>query len=167
VPAGWARWSGKRISESEEDDVPNAPEKVFRRLLDFMLEKDMDAVADLWAAEGTAEFPFAAGDAPRRLTGREEVRGYLAGYPELLDVREVTALTVRPTEDADTAVIEWTAEGAAVRTGERYRLDYVVVLTVREERITVYRDYWSPLATARAAGRLPELIASLDRDDVS
>lgn len=82
-------------------------------------------------------------------------------------MREVAALTVRPTEDADTAVIEWTAEGRTVRTGERYRLDYVVVLTVRDDRITVYRDYWSPLATARAAGRLPELIASLDPDGAS
>ncbi|GAB3580949.1 nuclear transport factor 2 family protein [Amycolatopsis endophytica] len=147
--------------------MPSAPEKVFRRLLDLMLNKEMNAVADLWAEDGTAEFPFADGDAPRRLTGREEVRGYLAGYPELLDVREVAALTVWPTGDTDTAVVEWTAEGRAVRTGERYRLDYVVVLTVRDDLITVYRDYWSPLATARAAGRLPELIASLDRGDVS
>ncbi|MEV4089770.1 nuclear transport factor 2 family protein [Nonomuraea fuscirosea] len=147
--------------------MPSAPEKVFRRLLDLMLKKNMDAVADLWAADGIAEFPFAVGDAPRRLAGREEVRDYLAGYPELLDMREAAALTVRPTEDTDTAVIEWTAEGRTVRTGERYRLDYVVVLTVREERITVYRDYWSPLATARAAGRLPELIASLERDAAS
>jgi uncharacterized protein len=134
--------------------VPSAPEKVFRRLLDLMLNKEMDAVAELWAADGAAEFPFAAGDAPRRLTGREEVRGYLAGYPELLDMREVTAVST-------------SSVGRTVRTGERYRLDYVVMLTVRDEQITLYRDYWSPLATARAAGRLPELIASLDRDDVS
>lgn len=52
--------------------MPSAPEEVFRRLLDLMLKKEMDAVADLWAVDGTAEFPFAAGDAPRRLMGAKK-----------------------------------------------------------------------------------------------
>lgn len=140
--------------------MPSTPEETFRRLLELLPAKDMDAVADLWAEDGVAEFPFAAGTWPRRLAGREEIRGYLAGYPELVDVREIPEVTVHRTQRPDTAVVEFTATGRTVRTGEPYRLDYVVVITVRDGLITRYRDYWSPPAVAAAAGRQAELLDS-------
>ncbi len=65
--------------------MSSTPEEIFRRMIDLMLAKDMNAVADLWAPDGIAEFPFAAGSSPRVLRGREEVRAYLAHYPELMD----------------------------------------------------------------------------------
>jgi ketosteroid isomerase-like protein len=141
--------------------VPSTPEEIFRRLLDLLLSKDMDAVADLWSDDGVAEFPFATESSSRQLSGREEIRGYLAGYPEAMDVREIPEITVHHTRRPDTVVVEFTARGRTVRTGEPYRLDYVVVLTVRDGLITRYRDYWSPLAAASAAGTLPELLDSL------
>lgn len=134
--------------------MSSTPEKTFRRMTDLMLAKDMDAVADLWAPDGVAEFPFAAQGSPRMLSGREEVRAYLTRYPELMDMTEVAALTVRPTDQADTVVVEWTSAGRTVATSRPYRLDYIVVLTVRDGLITLYRDYWSPLAAAAAAGDL-------------
>jgi ketosteroid isomerase-like protein len=74
--------------------VPRTSEETFRRLLELLLAKEMDAVADLWAEDGTAEFPFAVGASPRRLSGREAVREYLAGYPDLMDVQEIPSVTV-------------------------------------------------------------------------
>ncbi|GHA69083.1 hypothetical protein GCM10010330_22820 [Streptomyces tendae] len=143
--------------------MTRTPAEIFRRMIDLMLAKDMNAVAELWAADGIAEFPFAAGNLPRVLRGREEVRAYLAHYPDLMDMKEVAALTVRPTDQADTVVVEWTATGLTVATSQPYRLDYVVVLTVRDGLIALYRDYWSPLSAAAAAGGLAGLIDSLGR----
>ncbi|MEV8248368.1 nuclear transport factor 2 family protein [Streptomyces rochei] len=140
---------------------PRTPEETFRRLLELLLAKDMDAVADLWAENGTAEFPFAEGASPRRLTGREAVRDYLAGYPDLMDVRAIPTLTVRHTDQPDTVVVEFTARGRTVATDEPYQLDYITVLTTHRGLITRYRDYWNPLAVASAAGTLPELLDSL------
>ncbi|MGW0792400.1 nuclear transport factor 2 family protein [Streptomyces sp. NPDC002911] len=130
-------------------------------MLELLLTKDMDAVADLWAEHGTAEFPFAASSSPQRLAGREEVRDYLAGYPELMDVRAIPAVTVHHTERPHTIVVEFTLHGRTVRTGESCRLDYATVITVRDGLITHYRDYWNPLAAASAAGTPPELLDSL------
>jgi ketosteroid isomerase-like protein len=141
--------------------MPRTAEETMRRLLDLMLAKDTDAVADLWAEDGTAEFPFAAGASPRRLVGREEVRGYLAGFPEVYDVREIPAITVHHTERPDTVVVEYHANGQSVRTGEPYRMDYIVVITVQDGLISRFRDYWNPLANATAVGALPELLDSL------
>ncbi|MGC0387528.1 nuclear transport factor 2 family protein [Streptomyces sp. SAI-129] len=143
--------------------VSSTPEEIFRRMIDLMLAKDMNAVADLWAPDGVAEFPFAAGSSPRVLRGREEVRDYLAHYPDLMDMKEVAALTVRPTEHTDTVVVEWTATGRTVATSQPYRLDYIVVLTAHDGLITLYRDYWSPLSAAAAAGGLAGLIDALER----
>ncbi|MEV2243200.1 nuclear transport factor 2 family protein [Streptomyces sp. NPDC049970] len=140
---------------------PHTCEETFHRLLKLLAAKDMDAVADLWAEFGTAEFPFAAGDSPRRLTGREAVREYLADYPDLMDVQAIAALTVHRTGRPDTIVAEFTAHGRTMATDEPYRLDYITVLTTRQGLITRYRDYWNPLAAASAAGKLPELLGSL------
>ncbi|WP_242893056.1 nuclear transport factor 2 family protein [Actinomadura litoris] len=138
--------------------MSRTPEETFRLLLDLLLAKDMDAVADLWARDGVGEFPFATGASPRRLAGREEVRAYLSGYPDRTDVRAIPAITVHRTERPDTIVVEFTADGRTVRTGEPYRLDYICVITVQDGLITCYRDYWNPLAAAAAAGALPELL---------
>lgn len=151
-------------NEFKESNEPGEPGEVFRRLLDLMLVKDMDAVAELWAQDGIAEFPFAVGSSPRRLSGREEIRGYLAHYPDLMDMREVVALSVRRTDDPNTGIVEWTSAGRTVRTSEPYRLDYIVVLTLRDGLITLYRDFWSPVAAAQAAGTLPELVEVLDEE---
>ncbi|WP_275005912.1 nuclear transport factor 2 family protein [Promicromonospora iranensis] len=142
--------------------MTSTPEGTFRRMTDLIRAGDMEAVAELWAPDGIAEFPFAAGSSPRRLQGRAEVRAYLAHYPELMEMTEVAALTVRPTDDPDTVVVEWTATGRTVATSQPYRLDYIVVLTVRDGLITLFRDYWSPLSAASAAGNLGDLIGSLE-----
>lgn len=143
---------------------PRTSEETFRRLLELLLAKDMDAVADLWAEDGTAEFPFAEGTSPSRLTGREAARGYLAGYPDLMDVQTIPTLTVRHTDQPDTIVVEFTADGRTVATDEPYQLDYITVVTTHEGLITRYRDYWNPLAAASAAGTLPELLGSLGEE---
>ena len=65
-----------------------------------------------------------------------------------MDVQEIPAVTVHHTERPDTIVVEFTGTGRTLRTGEPYRLDYIVVITARDGLITRYRDYWSPLATA-------------------
>ncbi|AEM85844.1 nuclear transport factor 2 family protein [Streptomyces violaceusniger] len=150
---------------STREEATSTPEATIRRMLDLMTAGDTDAAADLWADDGVAEFPFAAGTSPRRLTGRNGIRAYLARLPELMDIREIPSMTVYRTQRPDTLVVEFTGTGSTVRTGEPYRLDYIVVLTVQDGLITCYQDYWSPLATAAAAGTLPELLDALRPED--
>ncbi|APY90342.1 hypothetical protein A7J05_35980 [Streptomyces alfalfae] len=140
---------------------PRTSEETVRRLLELLLAKDMDAIADLWAKHGTAEFPFAAGVSPRQLTGREAIRNHLAGYADLMDVQVIQTVTVHRTDQPDTIVVEFTAHGRTVATDEPYQLDYITVLTTHLGLITRYRDYWNPLAAASAAGTLLELLGSL------
>jgi uncharacterized protein len=120
-----------------------------RELLDealrLLLAKDMAGFADLWATDGTMEFPFAPPGWPTRLDGRAAVHEYLRGYPDVYDIKAVTVHTAHETTDPEVIVVEFTVDGVLVQTGEPYQRRYITVLTVRDGHIADYRDYWSPL----------------------
>lgn len=143
--------------------MPRTPNEVFQRMLELLLAKNMDGVADLWAEDGTGEFPFAGPGAPAEVAGRERVRGYLAGYPDRMDVTGIPSAVVHHTRDPETIVAEFTAHGRTVCTGKPYEMRYIAVITVRDGLITRYRDYWSPVEAAVATGTLPDLVTALGR----
>lgn len=120
------------------------PSEVFDTAMDRLLAKDMSGFADLWAADGTMEFPFAPPSRPAGLKGREAVREYLRGYTEVYDVTSIEK-TVHETVDPEVIIVELLATGLQVRTGDPYRNRYISVITVRDGQIVEYRDYWSPL----------------------
>jgi ketosteroid isomerase-like protein len=139
--------------------VVNADELV-EHALELLLAKDMTAFAGLWAEHGVVEFPFAPSGYPQRVEGRAAVREYLRGYPDLLDVREITDRVLHRTVDPEVVVVEFEAAGVVVATGRPYRLRYIAVVTVRDGEIRHYRDYWNPLAAAEAMGSSEELNAA-------
>ncbi|MBP1821390.1 nuclear transport factor 2 family protein [Mycobacterium sp. OAE908] len=132
---------------------------VIDRLQAALLAHDMDAFADEWAADGTMTFPFAPPGWPR-LSGREEVRDYLAGYTDIVDVRGVSHQTRHETTDPDTIIVEWGVSGIAHATGRAYDIDYVAFVTVGADGIVAYRDYWNALAAGAALGSVDEMIAA-------
>ncbi|QVQ51280.1 nuclear transport factor 2 family protein [Spiractinospora alimapuensis] len=142
--------------------MDHATERVFRQMLGLFVAKDMDGMADLWAPDGTAAFPFAEAGAPTLLEGREAVRDYLVRYPDVYDTTGVSVARVHRTEDPETIIVELSSEGRAVRTGAAYRMDYVQVVTVQDGMIAEIRDYWSPVQVARAGGALEELRKGLE-----
>ncbi|MFD2416850.1 nuclear transport factor 2 family protein [Amycolatopsis pigmentata] len=121
------------------------PREVIDKALELLLAKDMSGFADLWAADGTMEFPFAPPGWPTRLDGREAVREYLRGYPDVFDVKGVVEQTVHETTDPEVIIAEVEVEGVEIPTGKSYRRRYISVITVRDGHIAAYRDYWSPL----------------------
>ncbi|QUH05370.1 nuclear transport factor 2 family protein [Saccharopolyspora erythraea] len=137
------------------------PTKVFDEALRLLLEKDMRAFTELFAADCVLEFPFAEAGSPTRLDSREALWEYLHDYPDRMDIREFPAVEVHRTLDPDTIIAEFTAHGRTVSTGGEYEMRYIAVITVRDGLITRYRDYWSPVMAARAAGELPALVSAL------
>jgi ketosteroid isomerase-like protein len=129
------------------------PSELLDKGLNLLLAKDMSGFADLWAVDGTMEFPFAPSGWPTRLDGREAVREYLRGYTDVYDIRGVTEKTVHETTDPEVIIAELEVAGVLVRTGQPYQSRYICVITVRDGQIAGYRDYWSPLGLADFTGR--------------
>jgi uncharacterized protein len=135
------------------------PRELVEHALKLLIAKDMSAFAGLWAKTGVLEFPFASPGYPQRLEGRAAVQEYLRGYPEIVDVREITEQAVHQSVDPEVVIVEFEAAGVVVATGAPYRLRYIAVITARDGEIQHYRDYWSPLAVAEAMGGVDELMA--------
>ncbi|OZE39987.1 MULTISPECIES: nuclear transport factor 2 family protein [unclassified Rhodococcus (in: high G+C Gram-positive bacteria)] len=140
------------------------PTDVVHTALQHLLAHDMTAFADLWAVDGVIVFPFAAPGYPRRVEGRAAIHEYMRGYPEILDIRNITSPTIHETADAEVVVVEFEAAGVVPSTGKPYELAYIAVITVRDGEITKYKDYWSPLAAAEALGSVDDVTAAFAGD---
>ncbi|MFI6858212.1 nuclear transport factor 2 family protein [Streptomyces sp. NPDC050416] len=123
-----------------------SPADLYRHSLRLLLDKDIDGWVGLWAEDGVMEFPFAPEGRPRRLEGREAVAGYMRHYPDHIDLHDFPALRIHRTTDPQTIVVEMRGVGRLVQTGAPFDMTYIAVVTVRNGRITSYRDYWNPLA---------------------
>ncbi|MBW4701648.1 nuclear transport factor 2 family protein [Micromonospora sp. RL09-050-HVF-A] len=133
-------------TDDQGTTVSNPSTALFHRAMHLLLAKDMPGFIALFADDGVMEFPFAPAGQPSRVTGRAAVHDYLIDYPEILDVREITEVTVHETTDPAVLVAEFTAGGVVVASDRPYRLRYIAVLTIRDGHIVHYRDYWNPQA---------------------
>lgn len=153
------------MTEQLSDDVRRErAHAAIDRLHAALLRHDMDAFADQWAEDGTMSFPFAPPGWPRP-KGREEVRGYLAGFTDRVDIRGIRHQTRHDTTDPATIIVEWGVTGVALTTGRPYEIDYVGVVTVGPDGIESYRDYWSALAAGTAMGSLDTFIKAFTEGD--
>ncbi len=138
------------------------PRLVVERLRRAIADKDMDAFARLFALDGVLEYVFAPPGSPKRLEGRQAIRTFLTASPaaaeiEIHDVRAV----VHESIDPDVVVAEIEHTGITRQTQAPYRLAAIGVIRLRDGEIAHYRDYMDPIGTARALGRLPQLLTGL------
>ncbi|MFF1724808.1 nuclear transport factor 2 family protein [Streptomyces sviceus] len=126
--------------------APTSPVDLYRHSLRLLLDKNIPAWVDLWAEDGLMEFPFAPAGRPQRLEGKEAVAAYMRPYPDHIDLHDFPDLRIHQTTDPQTIVVEMRGVGRLVQTGAPFDMTYIAVVTVRDGRITSYRDYWNPLA---------------------
>ncbi|QFU88191.1 nuclear transport factor 2 family protein [Amycolatopsis sp. YIM 10] len=139
--------------------MPRTARDLVDEALRRILAKDMTGFAELWAAGGVLEFPFAAAGYPDRIEGRDAVREYLRDYNDRILPERVVASEIHDVADADRVIAEFEVAGTIVASGQPYRMRYVAVITAKNGEIAHYRDYWSPLAAAEAMGGADELMA--------
>jgi uncharacterized protein len=135
----------------KEDAVSDhTPATVFTAATTAIMEGDVDAWLDRCRDDVVLEFPYAPPGRPSRVEGKHAVGEYLRAMPGQIAFERITDLVVHQTVDPDTAIIEWSAAGHVKATGAPYAMAYVVVLTLVDGLMAVYRDYWSPATLAAA-----------------
>jgi ketosteroid isomerase-like protein len=129
--------------------ISASPREVFDLLHERVRDDyDMDGQADLYAADGVLELPFARPGTPCRLQGREEILRFLkaAGQRALQAVRRIVRydpLLVHDTADPEVIVAEFDLHGEVSATGRTYRIPFVQVLRVCHDQIVSMRDYFA------------------------
>ncbi|MEO3888580.1 nuclear transport factor 2 family protein [Nonomuraea sp. B5E05] len=129
------------------------PKAILERAQRLFLAKDLNGFADMFAADGTHELPFAPPGVPKFLRGREEIRRYLTSITSTpLELTGFHGLYVHETGDPEVVVAEYEGHGRVVSSGKPYRMPYIQVLRARDGEIVTWRDYWSPLSGIQALG---------------
>jgi uncharacterized protein len=128
-------------------------------------QADMSGFTDLFALDAVFEYPFGFLGAPPILRGREEIRAHLVdsrrSLRSAIELTEMTSI-VHETTNPEVVVVEWQVAGTNLADGKAFRFDSGVgVITVRDGKITRYRDYTNQIGAATATGRLPQLAAAL------
>ncbi|MDJ0466418.1 nuclear transport factor 2 family protein [Streptomyces sp. H27-C3] len=128
-----------------------APADLYLHGLQLLLDKNLAAWVDLWDEDGILEFPFAPEGRPQRLEGKAAVAEYMRGYPGHIDLHDFPHVEIHQTVTPETIVVEMRGVGRLVETGGPFDMSYIAVVTVKNGRITGYRDYWNPLALENPA----------------
>lgn len=119
--------------------------------------------ADLFAEDGVLEYPFAAGEQPARIEGRQAIRDHFGARltSRSLFEQDRCDAVVHQTTDPEVVVMQIEHAGTSRLTGRPYRLPAIGVVRVRDGEIVLYQDYMDAVALALALRRTEQLVSAL------
>jgi uncharacterized protein len=106
---------------------------------------------DLLADDVVFEFIITVPDYPRRIEGRDNLVELYRGYRNAFFLDRCFDLRTHRADDS-TVTLEYASEGRAVATGRPYSNRYISVVTIKDRKITHWRDYLDPLRVFAALG---------------
>ncbi len=125
------------------------PAQVLERRRELLLNQDTEGFADLFAADGAIELPFAGPDLPPRLDGQQAIRDFsnrAAASPLRID--DLVAL--HHTSDPEVVIVELLSRVTLATTDRRLAVRSIQVFRIRYGKIVLFRDYFNPNGLADA-----------------
>ena len=107
---------------------------------------------DLLADDVVFEYVVSEPGYPRRVEGRQNVIDLYSSYDDYMTVHTADSLRVYRDPEASVVVIEYEVHGESVQTGRPYNNRFVSIVTVKDRKVTHWRDYLDPIAVFDAAG---------------
>ena len=126
-----------------------SPREVVDRALQLVLDYDLNGYLELFAPNGSLEFPFAPPGLPARMKGRDQIGAALlplweqaweAGWRST----GYSPVVVHQTANPEVVIAEFDLYGEVATTKETFQLAFIHVYRVRDGRIVSLRDYWNP-----------------------
>ena len=129
------------------------PAQVLERRRELVLNLDAEGFADLFAADGVIEIPFAGPDLPARIDGQQAIRDYSRRIATAaLRIDGLDTVAVHHTDDPEVLIVELVARGTIVTTGHAITARSIQIFRIRDGKILLFRDYANPNALAEALG---------------
>ena len=107
---------------------------------------------DLLADDVVFEYVISVPGYPQRVEGRQNVIDLYFDYDSFMTVRSADNLRVYRDPAASVAVLEYEVHGESVQTGRTYDNRFVSIVTIKDGKVTRWRDYLDPVAVFDAAG---------------
>jgi ketosteroid isomerase-like protein len=109
---------------------------------------------DLLADDVIVEYVITVRGYPRRVEGRQAVIDLYRGYDDYMTVRTADNLRVYRDPEASVAVLEYEVHGESAVTGRPYDNRFASIITVKDGKVTRWRDYLDPSRSLTPAGGL-------------
>jgi ketosteroid isomerase-like protein len=107
---------------------------------------------DMLADDVVFEYVISVPGYPKRIEGRQNIIDLYSDYGSYMNVRSADNLAVYRDPAASVVVLEYAVHGQSVQTGRPYENRFVSIVTIRNRRVTWWRDYLDPVAVFDAAG---------------
>jgi ketosteroid isomerase-like protein len=107
---------------------------------------------DLLADDVVVEYVISVPGYPRRVEGRQGVIDLYRGYDDYMTVHAADNLRVYRDTEASVVVLEYEVHGKSVGTGRPYHNRFASIITVKDAKVTHWRDYLDPIAVFEASG---------------
>jgi uncharacterized protein len=107
---------------------------------------------DLLAEDVVFEYVVSVPGYPRRVQGRQNIIDLYSDYDSFMNVQSADNLRVYRDPAASVMVLEYEVHGESVQTGSPYDNRFVSIVTIKDGKVTLWRDYLDPVAVFDAAG---------------
>ena len=107
---------------------------------------------DLLADDVVVEYVISVPGYPRRVEGRQAVIDLYSGYDDYMTVHTADNLRVYRDPEASVTVLEYEVHGESALTGLPYNNRFASIITVKDRKVTQWRDYLDPIAVFDASG---------------
>lgn len=107
---------------------------------------------DLLAEDVVFEYVISVPGYPRRVKGRQKVIDLYSDYDSYMTVRSADHLRVYRDLAASVVVLEYEVHGESTQTGRPYNNRFVSIVTVKNGKVTKWRDYLDPIAVFDSSG---------------
>ncbi len=104
-----------------------------------------DHFFELLADDVVFEYVITVPDYPRRVIGRDNIVELYRGYGSTFFLDRCYDLRVHRSDSTSTVVLEYASEGKVVATDYPYGNRYISVITLRDYKVSHWRDYLDPL----------------------
>jgi uncharacterized protein len=107
---------------------------------------------DMMADDVVFEYVISVPGYPTRVEGRQHIVDLYSDYDSYMKVSSADNLRVYRDPTESVVVLEYEVHGKSVQTGRPYDNRFVSVVTIRNKKVTWWRDYLDPVAVFDAAG---------------
>jgi ketosteroid isomerase-like protein len=107
---------------------------------------------DLLADDVVFEYVISVPGYPKRVEGRRNIIDLYSGYDAFITVGGADSLRVYRDPKESVVVLEYEVHGESVQTGRPYNNRFVSIVTIKNGKVTWWRDYLDPVAVFDAAG---------------
>src|SRR5687767_7601922 len=132
--------------------VPITPRDMFQEMQQQWFGQSGALNGDLLTDDVVIESPFAPPGRPARLEGKQRWLDFAnperAAFPIRIDACRTVA--IHDTTDPNTIVVEYELTGTSTRTSQQATAAFIGVLTVRDGKIALWREYQNTMAIQQA-----------------